>query len=131
MAQFSRKELLEWINDFFQVNITSVQHLGTGAMYVQIIDSLFPGQVDMDKVDWMAENQYDSLKNLKVLQTSMARFNINPPPTDFEALAKGNITENLEFLRFLKEYWDGHFITENYDPVARSQSRDVLLQSIE
>jgi len=73
----------------------------------------------METVNWNADSEYDKLRNIKILQVSLAKHKITPPPTDHEQLAKGNITENLEFLRFLKVYWDSNYLTEHYDPIAR------------
>lgn len=37
----SRSELIGWLNDLLQLNYTKVEQCGTGAAYVQILDSIY------------------------------------------------------------------------------------------
>lgn len=37
----SRTELLQWINDLLQLNLTKIEQLGTGSAYCQIMDSIY------------------------------------------------------------------------------------------
>ena len=37
----SRTDILTWINNLLQLNVTKIEHLGTGAVYCQIIDSIY------------------------------------------------------------------------------------------
>jgi hypothetical protein len=41
MAGTSRQELIQWINDLLQLNYTKVEQCGTGAVYCQIMDSIY------------------------------------------------------------------------------------------
>lgn len=120
MSNWSLKELLEWVNEFLHLDIPNITQLGNGAAYVQLIDSLHPGQADLELINWQAESQSESVRNVKILQTAMARHGLQHK-TNFEQLAKGNVSENLEFLRFLKTFWDNNYLTEHYDPVGRRE----------
>lgn len=51
-----KTDLLTWVNTSLQLNITKVEQLGTGAAYCQILDMMFPGKVNMSKVNWKAKN---------------------------------------------------------------------------
>lgn len=37
----SRSELLAWVNELLQVNYTKIEQCGTGAVYCQILDSIY------------------------------------------------------------------------------------------
>lgn len=63
-----RGELLSWINDSFQLQLTKVEQCATGAVYCQIIDACYPGTVPMGKVRWGAKHDYEYVENYKILQ---------------------------------------------------------------
>lgn len=54
--EFSRSELLSWLNDLLGANITKIEQLGTGAVYCQLLDLLYPGKVQLAKVNTKAKN---------------------------------------------------------------------------
>ncbi|KAF9578418.1 hypothetical protein BGW38_005781 [Lunasporangiospora selenospora] len=113
----SRAELLAWVNELLQLNVTKVEHLGTGAAYCQIIDSIY-GDVPMNRVKFTAKMDYEYLGNFKVLQSYFAIKKIDKPiPTD--RLMKCRMQDNLEFLQWIKKYWDGHYNGEIYDSIGR------------
>ena len=37
----SRAELLSWVNNLLELNLTKVEQLGTGSAHCQIIDSIY------------------------------------------------------------------------------------------
>ena len=41
------------------MNLTKIEELGSGAVYCQIIDSMYPGKVQINRVNWKAKNEYD------------------------------------------------------------------------
>lgn len=47
-----RGELLSWLNEFFGFSLSKVEQCATGAVYCQIIDSIYPGTVPLAKVKW-------------------------------------------------------------------------------
>lgn len=71
-----RGELLSWINDFFQLQLTKVEQCATGAVYCQIIDACYPGTVTMGKVKWNAKHDYEYVENYKVLQQAFLKNDI-------------------------------------------------------
>ncbi|KAM0748477.1 hypothetical protein T439DRAFT_327737 [Meredithblackwellia eburnea MCA 4105] len=113
----SRVDLINWINDLLQLNITKVEQCGAGGIYCQIIDSIY-GDVPMAKVKMAAKQEYEYLANFKVLQAVFKSHGIDKPiPVD--RLVKCKMQDNLEFLQWLKKYWDLNFPGGEYDPLSR------------
>lgn len=115
----SRTELLEWVNRLLQVNLAKVEQCASGAIYCQIIDACHPNSVAMRKVNWMAKVEHEYIPNYKVLQAAFDKLDIarNVP---VDQLIRGKYQDNLEFLQWLKCYWEkeggaGH---RQYDAVA-------------
>ncbi|KGG50264.1 hypothetical protein DI09_7p430 [Mitosporidium daphniae] len=40
-VMISRNDLIQWINDLLSLNVTKIEQLGTGAVYCQIMDSIY------------------------------------------------------------------------------------------
>lgn len=51
-----KTDLLNWVNQLLQLNITKIEQLGTGAVYCQILDAMHPGKIHMQKVNFKANN---------------------------------------------------------------------------
>jgi hypothetical protein len=47
-------------------------------------------------------------------------------PIRVESLVKCKMQDNLEFLQFVKQYWDQHFPGHEYDPVSRRKGQGGL-----
>lgn len=72
-----RKEILSWIQQKYQPNLMRIEDLCTGAVYCQIIDSIFPGTVPLSKVKFSARNEVEFLHNFKILQNAFAKNKID------------------------------------------------------
>ncbi|EER19749.1 conserved hypothetical protein, partial [Perkinsus marinus ATCC 50983] len=72
----SKSQLLEWVNTLLQTSLTKVEQCASGAVYCQIIDSVFPGRVPLKKVNWMAKVDYEYVHNYKILQRAFDQCNI-------------------------------------------------------
>lgn len=59
-----------------QINLTKIEELGSGAVYCQVIDAIYPGKVSMSKVNWRAKNDYEFIGNYKVLQNAFEKLGI-------------------------------------------------------
>lgn len=70
----SRTEILDWLNDLLQLNLSKVEQCATGSVYCQIIDSIYPKTFPLSKVKWEAKHEYDFVDNYKILQKA---FNKN------------------------------------------------------
>jgi len=100
-----RGELLDWINGLLQLNVTKIEYLASGAAYCSVIDALFPGTVAMNKVNWMARNDFEFVQNYKVLQQAFERNSIQRH-IDVDKLIRGKYQDNLEFMQWLKRFFD-------------------------
>ena len=79
--------------------------MGSGAVYCQIIDVIHPGKVSLSKVNWKAKNDYEFISNLRLLQNSFDKIGIKRH-VEVEKLAKAKYQDNLEFIQWLKRYFD-------------------------
>src|SRR5690349_19581554 len=113
----SRMELLAWLNDLLQTSVTKIESLGTGAIYCQIMDSIY-GDVPLARVKFNAKMEYEYVSNFKILQASFDRHKVDKsiPVT---RLVKCKMQDNLEFTQWLKKYWDSYFPGGAYDAVGR------------
>jgi len=102
-----RKELINWIRQYFDPGFSKVEDLASGVVYCQIIDSVYPGTVPMRKVKMGAKTEVDFIHNFKILQTSFGKKKIDRY-IDVDKLCKRSFQYNMEFLQFMKCYWDMH-----------------------
>eukprot|EP00743_Colponemidia_sp_Colp-15_P002132 GILK01002314.1.p1 GENE.GILK01002314.1~~GILK01002314.1.p1 ORF type:complete len:312 (+),score=62.27 GILK01002314.1:43-936(+) len=119
-----RGELLSWINTFFKLNLTKVEQVASGAVHCQIMDAIFPGKVPMHKVNWKAKHEYEFVKNYKILQDVFTKCNIGKH-IEVEKLVKAKYQDNLEFLQWMKRYFDLHYAGGEYDAVERRKGENI------
>jgi RP/EB family microtubule-associated protein len=113
----SRTDLLAWLNDLLQINYTKVEQCGSGGAYCQILDSIY-GDVPMIRVKMNAKHEYEYVANFKVMQNIFKAKKIDKP-IPVEKLVKCKMQDNLEFLQWMKRFWDSNYGGHAYDPVAR------------
>lgn len=70
-----------------------------------MLDVIHPGKVALSKVNWKARHDYEFIGNLKILQTSFDKIGIKKH-VEVEKLAKAKYQDNLEFIQWLKRYFD-------------------------
>ncbi|KAI8820878.1 calponin domain-containing protein [Fimicolochytrium jonesii] len=113
----SRTELLAWLNDLLQLGYTKIEQCGTGAAHCQIIDSIYR-DLPVSKVKFNAKHEYEYVANFKILQNAFDKHKIdNAIPV--ERLIKCKFQDNLEFLQWVKKFWDNYYPGGTYDAVAR------------
>jgi len=103
-----RSELLGWVNQWLRLNVSKVEECASGAVYCQIIDSVHPGKVKMQKVNWKAKTDHEFIPNYKLLQQSFIILGVQRH-IDVNKLIKGKYQDNLEFLQWLKCYFDKNY----------------------
>ncbi|KAK9418326.1 putative Microtubule associated protein [Seiridium cardinale] len=113
----SRQELIAWLNSLLQLNITKVEQCGTGAALCQVFDSIFL-DVPMSRVKFNVNSEYAYITNFKVLQGTFLKHKVDKP-VPVEALVKCKMQDNLEFLQWVKRYWDQNYPGGEYDAVSR------------
>ncbi|KAI0049387.1 hypothetical protein FA95DRAFT_1538170 [Auriscalpium vulgare] len=117
----SRSELLAWINELLQLNYNKIEQCGTGAAYCQILDSIY-GDLPMNRVKMNARHEYEFIANFKVMQNVFKAKRIDKP-IPVEKLVKCKMQDNLEFLQWIRRFWDQNYGGHPYDPVARRKGQ--------
>ena len=87
---------------------------------------MFPSKVAMQRVNWRARNEWEFINNYKILQQAFAKCKIQKY-IDIEKLSKSKYQDNLEFIQWLKRYFDLHNKNDltQYDPKAARKNADV------
>ncbi|XP_054912969.1 microtubule-associated protein RP/EB family member 1-like isoform X1 [Poeciliopsis prolifica] len=121
----SRHDMLVWINESLQMNLTKIEMLCTGAVYCQFIDMLFPGSVPLKKVKFGAKLEHEYIHNFKLLQVGFKKMGVDKIiPVD--KLVKGKFQDNFEFVQWFKKFFDANYDGKEYDPVAMRQGQETL-----
>eukprot|EP00033_Pygsuia_biforma_P001387 GCRY01001569.1.p1 GENE.GCRY01001569.1~~GCRY01001569.1.p1 ORF type:complete len:236 (+),score=27.98 GCRY01001569.1:167-874(+) len=120
-----RRELLAWLNSLLGLNYSKVEQCASGAAHCQILDTIYPGKIPLQKVNFNATLEYEFVKNYKVLQTAFAKLGIDKHiPVDL--LVKGKYQDNLEFLQWMKRFHDINFGGDNEDYDAASRRQETV-----
>ncbi|XP_054465307.1 microtubule-associated protein RP/EB family member 1b [Anoplopoma fimbria] len=121
----SRHDMLVWINDSLQMNLTKIEMLCTGAAYCQFMDMLFPNSVPLKKVKFAAKLEHEYIHNYKLLQVSFKKMGVDKIiPVD--KLVKGKFQDNFEFVQWFKKFFDANYDGKEYDPVEARQGQDAM-----
>jgi len=113
-----RVELLNWLNDLLKLDYTKVEQVCSAAAFCQIMDAIHPGQVPLHKVNFSAKQEYEYINNFKVLQSVFDKYNIDKA-IDVPKLVKGKYQDNLEFLQWIKKYYDLNNPGTEYNAIER------------
>lgn len=113
-----RIELLQWVNSLCGLKLQKVEQCSSGAVYCQILDAAWwysnvamngapnsGGVVNMRKLNWMGRKDFDYIPNYKVLQAGFDRQQIERN-IDVDKLVRGKYQDNLEFLQWMKCYFE-------------------------
>ena len=116
-----RTQLLAWLNELTGLNYTKVEQCCSGAAISQIFHSLFPEDINLRRINFKARLEYERMQNFKVLQGMFKRLHIDKH-IPIERLLKGKYQDNLEFLQWVKGFYDRHCNcnegVEEYDGAA-------------
>ena len=86
-----------------------------------MLDIMFKGKVPMRKVNWGAKNDYEFVKNYKVLQSVFDKHKIQKH-IPVNKLIRAKYQDNLEWLQWLKCYYEsnmGEDEAADYDAESR------------
>ena len=118
--QVPKTVLLKWINEFYELQYTKVEQCATGAIHCQILDSIYPGKIAMSKVNWEAKSDYEFTNNFKIVQGAFSKMNLSKP-IYIEKLVKAKYQDNLEFLQWMKHFFDCKYGGQPYNATERRQ----------
>lgn len=119
----SRHDMLVWINESLQMNLTKIEMLCSGAAYCQFMDMLFPGCILLKKVKFNAKLEHEYIHNFKVLQAAFKRMTVDKI-IPVEKLVKGKFQDNFEFLQWFKKFFDANYDGKEYDPLLTRQGQE-------
>ncbi|XP_026187582.1 microtubule-associated protein RP/EB family member 1b [Mastacembelus armatus] len=121
----SRHDMLSWINESLQMNLTKIEMLCSGAVYCQFMDMLFPNSVPLKKVKFGAKLEHEYIHNFKLLQVAFKKMGVDKIiPVD--KLVKGKFQDNFEFVQWFKKFFDANYDGKEYDPVEARQGQDAM-----
>ncbi|XP_048097329.1 uncharacterized protein LOC125293455 isoform X1 [Alosa alosa] len=103
--QQSENELLCWLNQSLQAGFTKVEQTCSGAAFCQLMDLLFPGSVNMDRVNFQAQQELDILHNYSLLQVAFRKKGITKT-IPVETLIQGKSEEALSLLLWFKDLFN-------------------------
>jgi len=117
--QFSRIQILGWVNKTLQCCLSRIEDLCTGAAYCQLLSILFEGSIRMRKVKFMCNQPTQYIGNFRLLQHA---FNWLKLKRNFnvEQIIKGGTSENLEFAQWFLLFCEANSfkVPHGYNPKA-------------
>lgn len=78
----------------------------------------------MARVKFNVNTEYAYLQNFKILTNAFSAQGIDRP-VPVQSLVKCKMQDNLEFLQWMKRYWDANFPGTEYDAVARRKGQGM------
>ncbi|KAG6836148.1 hypothetical protein H0H93_010917 [Arthromyces matolae] len=82
------------------------------------------GDIPMKRVKMNARHEYEYIANFKILQNVFKAKKIDKP-IPVEKLVKCKMQDNLEFLQWMKRFWDTNYGGQGYDAVGRREGSVV------
>ncbi len=123
--KLTNKSLLEWIRSYYLIDIKKIEQCCTGAIFCQILDSIHPGKVKMNKINWNAKYDYEFTSNFKILQEAFTYIGISKN-IEISRLIKGKLNDNLELLQWFRNYHQSNLSNlVKYDPLKRRNNAEI------
>lgn len=124
----SKSAILDWLNSTYKLHLTKIEETASGAVACQVLDSIFPGEVNMSKVRWDAKSAHEYVGNYKVLQQVLQKKGVDKY-IDVERLMRGKYQDNLENMQWFKAFYERNASSAAaaaaaaglppYDPIGR------------
>ncbi|KAK5863953.1 hypothetical protein PBY51_000934 [Eleginops maclovinus] len=103
--QPNRYELLDWLNTTLQAGFTRLEQLYTGAAFCQLVDCLFPNNLDLSGVRFQSNEMVDALYNYSLLQATFRKVGVLRH-IPVEALITRNSSVTLTFLNWFSVFFE-------------------------
>lgn len=86
-----------------------------------MMDAVFPGSINLSRVNFMAKHDYEFVNNYKLLQNCFAKHSINKY-VEVEKLCKAKYQDNLEFMQWAKRFFDMNSNGRDYNGPERRKN---------
>jgi len=86
-----------------ETEYTTVETLGDGVAYAQMIDAIHPGSINIFKVNLNTKYPDDCQRNVKLVEDSLKKLQLSQP-VSYEKIGKGKFHDNIVFLQWLYGY---------------------------
>nr|XP_032296075.1 microtubule-associated protein RP/EB family member 1 isoform X3 [Drosophila virilis] len=126
--QWSRNEIISWINETLDTDVEKIEDLCTGAAYCSLMDILFADLVKMRKVKFVCNQPTEYIENFRVLQQSFNEVHVNTP-INIEQLVKGRFQDNYAFAIWFRLFYESNFqrTPDGYDPRAARANMPIAI----
>jgi RP/EB family microtubule-associated protein len=124
----SKSELLDWINQFFNLNYTKIEQCGNGVVYCLIFNALFPNIINIQRIQKNPNSEFQILNNYKLLQSGFSKVKISRD-VNVERLIKCRLQDNLEFLQWFGKLWcenNKNFSFSSYSSSSSLTSNNLM-----
>ncbi|CAD8205803.1 unnamed protein product [Paramecium octaurelia] len=125
----SKNDLLKWINETFKLTITQLEALGTGCIFCQIFEYLYPNSIQSNKVVWKANTEVEFIKNFKTLAEAFTKLSISKS-FDIQNLSKARYQDLLDLAIFFKTKFDKQAEKRiGYDPLEfrKGEEKKIII----
>ncbi|XP_043661814.1 uncharacterized protein LOC122625835 [Drosophila teissieri] len=128
----SRRRILAWINSHLGTSFTCLEDLRTGEEYCQMLHKLQPSAIRLNKVFKNPKTHYEFVYNMRLLQRSLFKQGVEKQ-IPIQRLVSGGNSENLEFARWFKAFYDLNYQLLRGENTQDSQDKeiDVMKTSVE
>ncbi|XP_060662349.1 microtubule-associated protein RP/EB family member 1-like [Drosophila nasuta] len=114
---FSRHEMLNWVNKQLKSEFRKIEELCTGAAYCQMMDMMFPNSVAIKRVKFRCNQEHEFVHNFKILQASFQK-KIVKKEIPVERLIKSRFQDNFEFLQWFRKFFNANYNGRAYNALA-------------
>ncbi|XP_016996909.2 uncharacterized protein [Drosophila takahashii] len=127
LKRWSRLEILAWINEMLQCHIEKIEDLCTGAAYCNLMHMIFPGFINLTRVKFESNQEYEFVANFKELQKCFNHVKVDKH-VPVAQLVKGRFNHNLEFAVWFRHFFDANYkkdVCSGYDPLAARNQQPI------
>jgi hypothetical protein len=119
----SKAAVLKWVNNVLNTSFTKVEDCANGAAYCRVIAALYPNTVSVKRINDNAKLEYEFLNNYKILQKAFDDCAIQKH-IDVGKLMRGKFQDNLEFLQWLKSFYEKQTLNTSSVPRAFKENTE-------